>query len=480
MRLSWFAISIFFASATANGQSLKESLDAIVVKPGAQLRSASIGVSVFDLNQGTEIYSHNGGSRLRAASNAKILTLAAAFNLLGPSFRYQTRIYADQPDDDGVLKGNLYIRGRGDPILGAEHVYDLARQIARRGIKKVTGGIVVDNNYFDGVDLPPHYDEQPNERAGFRAPIGATSFNFNTLSVWVSPGRKEGARARVFLDPRSDFISVKNEVITRKRGRNRISIDFSAKGQGVLVTVTGQIRAKSSMKRWRFRVENPAQYMGGTFRKALREQGVRVTRKQIRLGVVPANATPLLSHTSSTLTEIATGAGKYSNNFMAEMLLKTIGAEANKGAPSTWQQSLSTVHAFLEQQIGFQPGSYKYENGSGLFSSSELTPRQLAKTLAFAAKRPRWAPEFKASLAVAGVDGTLAGRMNKTPAQGLVRAKTGTLNGVSALSGYADVGKKRVAFSILVNGFPSKATGRARALQDRIAVALVRYLQQGS
>jgi D-alanyl-D-alanine carboxypeptidase/D-alanyl-D-alanine-endopeptidase (penicillin-binding protein 4) len=236
------------------------------------------------------------------------------------------------------------------------------------------------------------------------------------------------------------------------------------------------------MRRYRQRVPHPAQYVGATVRALLAERGVRVDRKQVRREKVPEDAHRLAVRYSPPLSVLIRGMGKYSNNYVAEMLLKTIGAEteARGERPATWADGLGSVRQFLTDEVGLAKESFRYGNGSGLFNASGFSPRALVSVLASAYADFRYGPDLLASLAMAGTDGTLRRRMEDGPAARLVRAKTGTLAEVSALSGYAAIdGRAPLAFSVLVNEVPDGAMSDARALQDDIAEALIAFLRAG-
>ena len=201
----------------------------------------------------------------------------------------------------------------------------------------------------------------------------------------------------------------------------------------------------------------------------------------IQVRDVDPSAVLLASHQSQPLAVLIRGLGKFSNNYMAEVLLKIIGAETdNSDAPASWGAGLTAVRRYLVDVVGLAANSFVYENGSGLFNSNRFTPRQIGKVLTTAKASPRFNAEMIASLAISGADGTLRSRMVETSAAHLVHAKTGTLSGVSALSGYIQLGRRdrlqTAIFSILINQIPPGKTESARLLQDQIASVLARSL----
>ncbi|HEY8145861.1 MAG TPA: D-alanyl-D-alanine carboxypeptidase/D-alanyl-D-alanine-endopeptidase, partial [Kofleriaceae bacterium] len=205
-------------------------------------------------------------------------------------------------------------------------------------------------------------------------------------------------------------------------------------------------------------------------------------KKKVIAGQVPKLAKPVAWRVSEPLAVLVRGLGKYSNNFVAETLLKTIGAvkRPDQHKPATWDDGLVAVRGWLEGTVGWKKDGYYYGNGSGLFASNRFSPRELASLLAAAYRDFRFGPDYVASLSIAGVDGTISRRMSRGPAAGLVRAKTGTLSGVSTLSGYAALdGRAPLVFSILVNGFSDEQANSARVLQNEICEAMIPFLESG-
>ena len=456
------------------GVRIKARIDARKAGLGAE---AKVGVVVADAARGTVLFEHNPKEPFAVASNAKIITAAAALSLLGPAFTFRTELLASPVEANGHIKGDLYIRGRGNPLFSESDLDLLVRSLKAQGVKRIDGGIVVDNSYFDGVNLPQHFDEQPDEHASFRAPIAATSLTFNAWTLLVRPALSGSGPARIEVTPANNYVKVTSTVKTVKTGRSQIRMNTKVEKAQLLVTLSGQIREEVRRRRFRKRIPNPVAFVGSALRRSLADAAIGVGRPQITEGQAPASAVALAVHESPALAVVARGMGKYSNNFVAELLLKVIGAETMAGgAPATWQHGLDAVYGVLEK-AGLAKGSYRYENGSGLFDSNQFSPTQVIKILAFAMKDYRWGPDLLASLSISATDGTLRRRMEGTPGAGRVRAKTGTLDHASALSGVAAVdGNSRLLFSILINGFPESSVGIARALQDEIAAELVRSL----
>jgi D-alanyl-D-alanine carboxypeptidase/D-alanyl-D-alanine-endopeptidase (penicillin-binding protein 4) len=434
-----------------------------------------VGVQVVDLADGETVYEHDGDAALNPASNAKLLVMAAALQVLGPAFTITTALQGDVEGE--AVRGDVVLRGRGDPTLGAADLWEMAREVRARGVVRVTGGIVIDDAYFDAERLPYAFDSQPNEDAAFRAPVGAASVDANAVEVWIGPGAAAGDAVRVWAWPEG-FLEVTNEARTVAGNANRLRLYASAGADGrTAARVWGTIGAGGVLDSYPRRIDDPVLFAGTALREALRAAGVAVDGQEVKRGAAPEGAETLAEHASDPLGTWLWKLGKESSNFHAEQLLRILAAE-RKGVPGTAAAGAEVVREALVAW-GVPVDGLVLRNGSGLFAADEATPRTIAALLRAVYLDATIRPDFLAGLAVAGVDGTTASRLRGTAAQGLVRAKTGTLAGVSALSGYAlsPDGRSGYAFSVLVNDVCGR-TDAARDLQDAIARALAEALRQ--
>lgn len=471
------------ADFPARAKYLKDRIEGIVGFRSLELAGARIGVAVYDLASEKEIIAIDGDGLYNSASNTKLVTAAAALAMLGPQYRYYTALYALEVDTEGVIKGDLYVRGRGDPSLGTSELYQLVREMKQNGVKKIAGRVVVDADFFDNRDLPPHFEEQPRNQAPYRAPIASTALNFNSVTVSLRPAPTGSGACEIIVDPPNDYVLVESAVETVSTGRTRIRMESKTTRDNLKLTVSGQLRLDDGTKSYRRRIPDPMRYMGTALRGAIAANGIAIDKKKkVIAGQVPKLAKPVAWRVSEPLAVLVRGLGKYSNNFVAETLLKTIGAvkRADQHKPATWDDGLVAVRGWLEGTVGWKKDGYYYGNGSGLFASNRFSPRELASLLAAAYRDFRFGPDYVASLSIAGVDGTISRRMSRGPAAGLVRAKTGTLSGVSTLSGYAALdGRAPLVFSILVNGFSDEQANSARVLQNEICEAMIPFLESG-
>jgi D-alanyl-D-alanine carboxypeptidase/D-alanyl-D-alanine-endopeptidase (penicillin-binding protein 4) len=450
---------------------LTDQIDAALKDP--ESTGAKVGIQVAEVESGKVLYARNDAQLFNVASNVKLFTTAAALALLGPEYRWKTVVYADGPIVGGELKGRLYLSGHGDPTLVIEDLWRIVSDLWAIGLRKVSGDLAVDDTFFDDVRVGPAFD-QKQEDLPFRAPSGALSLNFNSVGVHVLPGAGDGQPARVVIDPPTPYFVVVNEARTIAEGRTSLVVESLDAPEHTEIHVRGRIRAGDPGALQLRRVAHPDLYTAHAFRELLVRRGIKVTGAIVR-APAPEGARAFTAHYSQPLGVAVRDVNKRSNNFMAEQILKTLGAETG-GRPGTWPKGLDAVAAFLER-LGVQRKDYKMQNGSGLYDSSRFAPTQLVTLLRSAYKDFRYSADFLGSLALAGADGTVSHRMEGGLAERYVRAKTGTLQGVSCLSGYAGAPLRQpLAFAIFMNNLTDAAAVRGRKAQDQIAEALVAYL----
>jgi serine-type D-Ala-D-Ala carboxypeptidase/endopeptidase (penicillin-binding protein 4) len=460
--------------------NLAVTIDGILADP--RLDGAQAAVVVRDAQTGATLYTRNPDDRLMPASNTKLFTSAAALDLLGPDHRFTTSVLATGAQHGSVLHGNLYLRGTGDPTMLYPDYDDLAAKVAASGVRTVLGQLVADDTWFDDVRYGAIWswdDEDQYYDAGISAltAAGDTDYDAGTVIVEALPATTAGRPAAVTLTPSTGYVKIVNRSTTvpaggedtlsihRQHGTNTIVIDGT-------VPVGG-----SSTKEW-VAVWEPTGYAADLFRRALAAHGVRVLGTS-RPGVAtPAAARPLASHDSMTLAEMYTPFLKLSNNMHAEILTKTLGrVEAGEGS---WDAGLQVVSDDLATKFGVDTTKLRQADGSGLSRWDNIAPREVSDLLVAAQSQP-WFQTWYNALPIAGnpdrmVGGTLRNRMRNTPAANNVHAKTGTLTGASALSGYVtDADGERLVFSIIFNNYLS---GAPTDLQDKIAVVLARFSRQ--
>ena len=446
--------------AAARADDFATRLGAALEHPG--LRGASLGALVVRADDGHLLFDRAADQPLVPASNLKILTALAALASFGPAHRFTTRVAADAlPDADGTV-GTLAVRGGGDPALTSEEWWRLAADLRRQGLRRVRGALILDDTLFEQQRWNPAWDAV-SARA-FHAPVGALSANYGSFAVEVQPSRV-GAPARIGLDPPIAFF----ELIDRtKPGSGALVVEREAAGTRDRVVVSGAPPAGGEAVTIFRSVSDPARYAAAVFRMQLGAHGIAVDGED-RLAAVPPDFRELLAFEGKPLGDVVRLLMKYSNNNIAETLLKDMGA-AQAGPPGTWENGLAAVRRQLTS-LGLSPGGFQTVDGSGLSPSNRVTPRTLVDALRIARTSFAFGPEFESSLPIAGRDGTLSHRA--ASAAGAVRAKTGLLAGAAALSGYA---RRRdgtdVVFSLLVNDY-RRGDPEALAGIDAFAAALV-------
>jgi D-alanyl-D-alanine carboxypeptidase/D-alanyl-D-alanine-endopeptidase (penicillin-binding protein 4) len=452
---------------------LKAALDEVFSAPA--FSRAKLGVLVAEADTGKPLYARGEKTALNAASNVKIVTSAAALALLGPDYRWKTTLSMSANGKSGAeIGGDLYLRGFGDPTLNTEDLASLAGDLWAEGVRRVKGAIVADETFFDGTHVGPAY-EQKTDSTVSRAPSAALSLNGNLVSVTIVPGSKAGTVAKVLVEPPSAAFVVAGRVITTSSGPAPASVETAeTEGGRTQITVSGRARAGSEPRVYRRRITNPPLYAAYTLKALLERRGITVAQSP-RVGTAPAQGLRVLATDDSPpLGVVVHDLNKRSNNFTAEQVLRTMGAEL-VGRPGTWEKGLDAVGRYLAT-LGIRKGTYQMMNGSGLYDSNRFTPEQMVTVLRGAMRDFRISAEFMASLAIAGTDGTIGHRMAGTLAERFVRAKTGTLASASCLSGFAgSPGHPPVVFSILMNDVAS--TGDARLAQDRAAELLVAFIE---
>ncbi len=414
-----------------------------------------LGAMVIDVGSGKVLAASGEHAALSPASNAKLLTAATALAELGPDYRYTTGFYGRL--HDGAID-NLVLRGHGDPSLGTDDLWRMCRALVELGLQRIDGDILVDQSRFDEAFVPPAFDQQPNEWASFRAPVSAVALERNAITVNVVP-RAPGEAAKVWVDP-PGFVSVAGAVkTTEKGGGQHIRLSIAPDGGRLRATLSGSVAEGLPRLRFERRVDDPRLYPGFVAGYILRSLGVKI-HGGVRKGGEGVR-TRLVFHRSRSLSALLQRLGKRSDNFYAETILKTIGAE--RGSAGSSAAGAEVVTAWLKG-IGALEPTTRVVNGSGLFDADRVSAATFAHVLRAAYNDPAVAPEYVGQLSIGGADGTLRHRFRAHRRRRDIRAKTGTLAKAIALSGYVlDAhGGSPVAFSFIVDGITQHAAVRSR------------------
>lgn len=420
----------------------------------SRTRTGDWGAMVISISRGDTLFAHAPDERIVPASTMKLFTTAIALDRLGPEHAFSTDVLRDGAFDPvtGVLKGNLVLRGDGDPSLSPRFIRGgpdasmtmLAQFTAGAGIKRVMGDIIADASAFESRRIP---DGWLNRYAGaaYAAPFSALSLDENIVIVGVSSA---GGNARVFLEPATSGMTITNTVRVVAGAGSRISARRVGDDR---VVVSGTIGARAGTVRYQLVVGDPVTFTAGAFREALNAQGVRV-EGAVRVGRTPETATPVTSLPSPPLAKLISVMNRESINHLAEMLFRNAARGTEKKVVGSAETANATLQSFLTRQVGARSDAVVATDGSGLSVLDRVTPRAMVQLLDHA-HHASWGSAFHASLPVAGESELLRNRMRATPAQGNLHAKTGTTNEVIGLAGYVTAENGEIlAFAFLYNG----------------------------
>ncbi|MBT8487542.1 MAG: D-alanyl-D-alanine carboxypeptidase/D-alanyl-D-alanine-endopeptidase [Gemmatimonadetes bacterium] len=486
--LGWLAVLLLSLTTVAEAQSTEElGSDLQEIFDGYRWGDAQWSALVTSLDTGDTIFAIAPDAPLAPASNVKLLTTAAALHLLGPDFRFRTWLLSEADIDDGVLLGDLVIYGTGDPGISdrfyrsKDEVFQrLADQLETAGIHTVTGDLVADASYFDGPLRDEGWDSRDlNEH--FTAGISALSYNENVVSFRIRPG-EPGEPPLVETVPPHSALVVENaaETVT---GQARPRLAILRDDPLEPVRIVGRLRV-GARDVWRqMTVAVPADFVAASLRATLEERGIVVEggdRSVVRGGfsTVPKLAAPALgrpgprilaTHESRPLIDYLHVVNKESHNLLAELIFRTMGrVTEGEGTP----QAAATAVLRTLHEIGVDTTNLVQRDGSGLSGRNRIPAGAFVQTVEAMSDGPLWG-EYWATLPRAGTRYEL-GRMYRTAAAGNLRAKTGTIRGVSALSGMVrSRDGERLAFSLIVNDSPSQT--RAKRLENQVGVRLAEF-----
>ncbi|HKX13009.1 MAG TPA: D-alanyl-D-alanine carboxypeptidase/D-alanyl-D-alanine-endopeptidase [bacterium] len=410
-----------------------------------------IGIIVKEASTGKVVYSRDADLPLNPASNTKVLSTLAALSSLGPNYTFKTQFLGLEAGkkEKGRLR-NLTLKGFGDPLLSSDHLETMAAQLKEKGVREIES-LSVDGSHFDDGDFPGQMQGRQRD-ASFNCSVGALSVDHNLLFLNISPGETVGSPALIEIDPPLAGFPVEGEVLTQRRKGRIVLKNQNGDETDLGVQINGSIALKSEPLRYRISIQQPLHLAAMRLRDALSAQGILLP-SETRFDPAPAKSKVLVEHRSLPLSLILQEINKRSDNFMAEQLTKALGAES-EGAPGTTAKGVKTILKQLSM-LGVATSSVDIENGSGLSKVNRFSAKTLAQALQVAYVDPALRQNFLSSLSVLGVDGTLRRKFRRSDLAGRFFGKTGTLNGVSSLSGYVfpkNSESEAFVYAFIVNG----------------------------
>ncbi|WP_445305912.1 D-alanyl-D-alanine carboxypeptidase/D-alanyl-D-alanine endopeptidase [Microcoleus sp. T3_A4] len=442
---------------------LGAQVDAIANRP--EFSRSRWGILIQPLSSTTTLYSRDSQKYFIPASNAKLLTTAAALQKLGADFRIKTSVYSGE-------NGSLYVAGRGDPSIAEAQLKSLAQQLKQRGISQVNQ-LIGDDSYFQGSAVNPNW-EWEDAQAGYGAPINSLIFNQNAINLLLSPQALGQPLKVTFAEAKlANQWQLQNNSVTVAQNEPEF-IEVGREFDRPIIRVSGQLKVGGEPESAYVAVVNPANNFLQYFQQALATEGIPV--KQALVASAARNLNQELATVKSPpLAELVRETNRESNNLYAEVLLRLLGKVTGKmpvPQENTGESGLKELKTVLTQ-LGVNPNSYILADGSGLSRHNLITPEALVETLRLMANSPA-ASIYRQSLSIAGESGTLKNRFNITPNRVILQAKTGTMSGVSALSGYIEVPNyEPLVFSIIVNQ-SDLSTAKMRSATDEIVLLLNR------
>jgi serine-type D-Ala-D-Ala carboxypeptidase/endopeptidase (penicillin-binding protein 4) len=502
--------------------ALQQRIAALLDQP--QFAAARWGVLIKPAN-GNVIFARDADKAFMPASNMKLYTSAAALDSFGPDFKLKTSIYATEPvSKSGTLRGDLIFYGRGDPNISPRFDADntdkydelnpkdtitpieqLADQIKARGVRVIAGNLIGDDSYFAGDLLGPGW-EWDDAQFYYGAEVSALTVNDNAVTFIVTPGRRAGDKPTIKVQPATDYLQINNQATTSDAGATRIGVHRQLNNNAV--EFFGTIPRGAAEFKVNIAIHDPARFAATLLKEALQRRGIRVHGRVERMDARARVAQPfdetklieLAAVSSQPLTELLKVVNKPSQNLHTELLLRQlsklyrpsaitqmdgggeiataqVAALDSYGRPQPSNTLGNEVRKQFLQRIGVDIQPLSLRDGSGLARQDLVTPRATVRLLDFM-RTHQHADHFRASLPIAGVDGTLERRLRNTAAANNVRAKTGTLSYVNALSGYVTTKRGQLLiFSLMGNNYVG--AGRdVTGVFDQICVLLAEFAEE--
>ena len=431
---------------------------------------SAIGVYVQEIGASQPIVAVNADSAMNPASVMKLLTTYAGLELLGPAYTWPTMLYANGKITDGVLDGDLVIKGYGDPKLDLENFWLLIHRLRQTGLHEIKGNLILDHTHYAiPNDDPGEFDGQPYRTYNILPEALLVNYRTSTIHLFPQPEKNS---VRVVVDPLPESLQVQNNLKLTQGicgdWRNSLTIDAIVDKEdknNFTVVLNGSFSKQCGKQSYMLSLQDSAIYTRDLFKRLWAQQG-GLFRGNVIMSQTPKGLSPLKIYQSPPLADVIRGINKFSNNIAARQLYLTLGTgeAVSNNSPATLAKSDTAIRRWLaDKQLSFP--ELVVENGSGLSRKERISARHMGQLLLAAFKSPVM-PEFISSLPIAAVDGTLKNRFTDTPVKGLAHMKTGALNDVRALAGYLlDKMGRRVIVVFFVN---HDQAGQSRVAMDML------------
>lgn len=425
-------------------------------------KNSKYSVTCYSTNQKKFIVDINSDIPLIPASTNKLITTGTALFNLGINFTINTEIYTDDVNlNDGIINGNIYFKGKGDPTITTATLDSLIRSIKNQNIHKITGDIIIDDSFFEETFERNEWIEDENISVPL-PPISSVTLNYNSITLKVTGSKKINQKAFVEAPENTGYFKVVNKTKTSNR-TTKLSAVSNFTGTGEIITLTGTIR-KNFTRYLRVHIKNPAVYTGHLVAALIKNQNIQFNGK-IKKGSIP-KLVNLIAVNKTPLIEFLKPINKNSNNFYAEHLFLIIGGEYSGGYGSPFDAS-QAINSFLKS-IHIYNKDFNIVDGSGISRKNSISNRMLVNFMNHIYLTPGIFNEYYNSLSIPQIDGTLQDRMSNLFPPNRMRAKTGTLNGVVSLAGYV-VAKSGDLIIFAINFNYSKGNiNKLRQIQDDI------------
>jgi D-alanyl-D-alanine carboxypeptidase/D-alanyl-D-alanine-endopeptidase (penicillin-binding protein 4) len=455
------AVLFSFTLATFAQADLKQRVNAVISRPSQ--KNVRFSVHIVKADSGRMVYSHNARESLLPASNMKIITSAAALKILGPDYKYKTKI--------GLCDDTLVVIGSGDPLLGDKDTdtkygreagwifEDIIAALRQNGVKTVKD-IVVDSGVFDDQRVHPSWPSKELNKP-YACEVSGLNFNGNCIDI---SAKKTGSNVAVYIEPETKFIKFTNKVIPISKGTSVIGSYRNRQPNSIII----HGKCKSDVGPFAVAIERPAAFFGFLLAENLAEAGIQAKGELIEKAVSEDCNVTILAEHNTPISDCLARCNKDSFGLAAEALFKTVAAHGSiTGKDGSWAAGRRIISRYLSG-LGIDRNQFYIADGSGLSRQNELSAYTITKVLSDVYKSRNW-PLYESSLAVGGVDGTVSTYFKEQEYRGKICGKTGYISGVKAFSGICKTDNGDYLFSILSN----RANGTTRTAINDIAKAII-------